>query len=430
MGGYKNLINNSNKKLSNKKFWNLIGMPFFEETEAQKVRFLHFNIKKLEEKFKDGEKFAIDELDYILDYSMHLNRNYGNLDHRRILNELDITKDYIDPLENKPIQIRDLYFECARALEVLGHGYEKLSQLREEQDFIEDAVVAMVESSKIYKAAAYFSAAAMHQKHKGKSLLPLSLELKSEEARLFSQSISAYNAEMKGNLIFSSKLYSGLSALSKRLFYLTQHEEIKKHQLRAQMHFDMGKSCILMVEISSDYGIDKPRVDNLKQKAQFYFKKAKDIWEEIINSIPNLSSEEINDVTDNISVCNDILKEIKIEELPYEKIKKIQDPEPIIIIPENLAPFVPKATVYLSKIVPKDLNIERFKKFKDKKVEKKTSYSEHEELESQKFGVNRTLLELKKMKMEGEIGLEEYTEQFEKYKKKLNEIETKIKNLK
>lgn len=405
-------------------------MPFFEQEEVQKIRFLHFTIKKLEEKLKNDEDFTIDELNNILSYTMILNKNYGNINHLRILNEMDITKEYIDPLENKPIQIRDLYFECARVLEVLGQGYEKLSQKREEEDFPEDAIIAMLESSKIYKASAYFSAASMHQNYKGISLLPLNLEIESEEARLFAQSISALNEEMKGNLIFASKLYAGLSTLSKRIFYLKEHDDIKKHQLRAQMHFDMGKACILVIEVASDYNIDKHRVDSLKQKAHFYFNKATEIWEEMINTIPNLKVEEIHSIKDNITVSNDILEEIKIEDLPYEKIKKIQDPEPIIIIPENLAPFVPKATIYLSKIVPKDLNITRFKKFKNKKIEKKTSYSELEKLESEKFGISRTILELKKMKKEGEISLEDYTEQYEKYKKKLNEIETKIKNLK
>lgn len=405
-------------------------MPFFEQEEVQKIRFLHFTIKKLEDKFKNEEVFTVDELNNILDYTMLLNKNYGNINHLRILNEMDITKEYIDPLESKPIQIRDLYYECARVLEVLGQGYERLSQKREEEDYPEDAIIAMLESSKIYKASAYFSAAAMHQNYKGKSLLPLNLEIKSEEARLFAQSISALNEEMKGNLIFASKLYAGLSALSKRIFYLKEHDEIKKHQLRAQMHFDMGKACTLVVEVASDYSIDEKRVDDLKQKACFYFNKAKEIWEEMINTIPNLKEEEIHSIKDNITVSDDIFKEIKIEDLPYEKIKKIQDPEPVIIIPENLAPFVPKATIYLSKIVPKDLNITRFKKFKNKRIEKKTSYSEQEKLESQKFGISRTILELKKMKKEGEIGLENYTELYEKYKNKLNEIEIKIKNLK
>jgi hypothetical protein len=405
-------------------------VPFFEQEVLQNIRYIHFNIKKLEEKLKSGEVFTVDDLNNVLNYTKLLNRSYGNIDHQRIINEMDITKEYIDPLELKPIQIKDIYFECARALEVLAQGYEKLSQIRDEENYIEDAIIAMHESSKIYKAAAYFSAAAMYQEYKGRSLLPINLELKSEEARMLSQSISAYHEEMKGNLIFASKLYAGLSALSKRIFYLKQHEEIKKYQLRAQMHFDMGKACFLMGEASSDYNLDKNRVNDLSQKAQFYFNKAKNIWDEMIKTIPTLSADEIESIKNNISIVTELLRNIKINEISYEQVKKIQDPDPIIIIPENLAPFVPKATIYLSKIVPKDLNIERFKRFKNKKVEKKTSYSEKEKLDSQKFGVSRTILELKKMKNENEISIEDYTKLYEKYKKKLNEIETKRKNLK
>ena len=405
-------------------------MPFFREEDMQKIRFLHFSIKKLEEKLKNNENFTIDELNNVLDYSKFLNLNYGKYSHSKIIEELDITREYIDSITDKSIQIEDLHFECARTLAVLARGYDMLSQIREEKEFYEDAIVAMYESSKMYKTAAYFSAAALNQKNKGETLYPLNLEVRSEEARLYAQSIAASNEELLGNLHLASKLYSGLGALAKRIFYLKQHEEIKKHQLRAQLHFDLGKACKLAVDSLEDIEQNEQKISKLKQKAKFYFTKAKDIWENMIKNIPDLSKGEIESIKLNLSVSDDILKNLKTKDLPYDKIKKIQDPEPIIIIPENLAPFVPKATIYLSRIIPKDLNVARFNKFKDKKVEKKTSYSELDRMESEKFAIQRTLLELKKMRRDKEINVEEYTEQYQKYTQKLSEIETKINNLK
>jgi len=405
-------------------------MPFFREEDMQKIRFLHFSIKKLEEKLKNNENFTIDELNNVLDYSKFLNLNYGKYSHSKIIEELDITREYIDSITDKSIQIEDLHFECARTLAVLARGYDMLSQIREEKEFYEDAIVAMYESSKMYKTAAYFSAAALNQKNKGETLYPLNLEVRSEEARLYAQSIAASNEELLGNLHLASKLYSGLGALAKRIFYLKQHEEIKKHQLRAQLHFDLGKACKLAVDSLEDIEQNEQKISKLKQKAKFYFTKAKDIWENMIKNIPDLSKGEIESIKLNLSVSDDILKNLKTKDLPYDKIKKIQDPEPIIIIPENLAPFVPKATIYLSRIIPKDLNVARFNKFKDKKVEKKTSYSELDKMESEKFAIQRTLLELKKMRRDKEINVEEYTEQYQKYTQKLSEIETKINNLK
>lgn len=405
-------------------------MPFFKEEEMQKIRFLHFSIKKLEEKIKNNEHFTIDDLNNVLEYSKMLNTNFGTYNHARIIDELDISKEYIDILANKTIPVVDLYFECARALMILGQGYDALAQRREEEEFIEDATIAMYESSKIYKTAAYFSAASINQRWRGEALQPLNLELKSEEARLFAQSLVAANEESQGNLRFAAKLYSGLSALSKRIFYLKQHDEIKKHQLRAQMHFDMGTACKMTVDAVDAEDESDPRLIRYKQKAFFYFSKAKEIWEGMVKNLSDLSKREVQNIKINLSVVNDILKELNMKEIPYEIIKKIQDPEPIIVIPENLAPFVPKATIFLSKIVPKDLNVSRFNKFKDKKIEKKTSYSDAELLESQKFGIERTLIELKKMRKDNDITVDEYTEQYEKYSQKLNEIVTKIENLK
>jgi len=227
-------------------------------------------------------------------------------------------------------------------------------------------------------------------------------------------------------------LYAGLSSLSKRLFYLKKHEEKKKQQLRAQFHFDMGKACQLKAKASlesSITNINKDKVRKLQQKANFYFLKSEEIWNEMISSVSDLSSEERNNIELNLSVVKDIMKEFTLEPLTYEDIKKIQDPEPIIIIPENLAPFVPKSTIYLTKFVPKDLNIKRFKSFQKKKIEQKIPYSKRERLMDKKAGIVRTINELKLLKENKEIDVEKFAELMEKYSTKLKMIETAVTKL-
>ena len=120
------------------------------------------------------------------------------------------------------------------------------------------------------------------------------------------------------------------------------------------------------------------------------------------------------------------MKEFTLEPLSYDDIKRIQDPEPIIIIPENLAPFVPKSTIYLTKFVPKDLNIKRFKSFQKKKIEQKIPYSKRERLMDKKAGIVRTINELKLLKEKKEIDVEKFAELMEKYSTKLKMIETAI----
>jgi hypothetical protein len=408
-------------------------MSFFDDEIMQRIRYLHFSIKKIEGNLeKKEEEISLDTLNLILEYTMILNVNYKNNNHKKIIKELDIKDIFRDPLENKDIEIFDIMFECARALWILARAYSYHSEKFEEMEEWDNSVISMVESSKIYKTAAYFSAAAALQDDKGKTLLPENLEFHSEEARTWAQSIAATREEQSGNLYFASKLYSGLSLLSKRLFYLKEHEEKKKQQIRAQFHYDMGRACNLKALASAESSltdINSEKIKKQKQKAQFYYNKAKEIWKEMRNNSTDLTEEEKESLDNNISIVDDYIKEIKEDELDYEQVKKIQDPEPIVIIPENLAPFVPKSTVYLTKYVPKDLNVKRFKTFQKKKLDQKIPYSRKEKLIDKKAGIVRTINELKQLKDSKEIPVEKFAELMEKYSVKLQMIDTAIEKL-
>ena len=407
---------------------------FFTEESLQRIRYLHFKIKKLEDALeKEEEHFSLDDLNLILEYTKILNINYQNHNQSEIIKKLDITPNYLDPLENnREIEIKDLMFECARVLLVLAKAYSQLSEKFEDEEDWENSVVAMSESGKIYKTAAYFSTAVVLQNDLGKSLDPEHLELNSEETRVLAQSIAALQEENKNNVYFASKLYAGLSSLSKRIFYLKKHDEKKRHQLRAQFHFDMGKACHLKAIASLESSIttiNKEKVQKLQQKANFYYKKAEEIWEDMYKDLPNLSEEEQDSIQLNLSIVKDLLKNNNVEPLDYEEIKRIQDPEPIVIIPENLAPFVPKNIVYLTKFVPKDLNIKRFKTFQKKKLEQKIPYSKREKLNDKKAGIVRTINELKSLRENNEIDIEKFAELMEKYSTKLKMIDTAIEKL-
>ncbi len=406
-------------------------MLFFEKETMQRIRFLHFSIKKLEEALiKDDEDFSLDDLNLVKEYTIILNVNYKTENHKKILQDLDITSSFSD--DNKEIEIFDLMFECARALWVLARAYSQLSENFEEEEDWENAIISMVEASKTYKTAAYFSIAAVNQYEKGEILSAEELELNSEEARILAQSIAATREENNNNIYFASKLYAGLSVMSKRLFYLKKHEEKKRQQIRAQFHYDMGRACHLkaLASIESSItGINKDKVKKLNQKAQFYYMKAKEIWDNMLNSLKDLSKDELDNIEINISVVKDYIKEIDSDILDYEEIKRIQDPEPVIVVPENLAPFVPKSTIYLTKFVPKDLNIKRFKNFQKKKLEKKIPYSKKEKLLDKKAGIIRTINELKLMNKNKEIDIEKFAELMEKYNIKLKMIDTAIEKL-
>ncbi len=193
----------------------------------------------------------------------------------------------------------------------------------------------------------------------------------------------------------------------------------------------MGKACYLKAKASLESSItliNKEKVSKLQQKALWYFIKAKDIWEEMISNL-SLSSKEKENIELNLSIVKENLKKSDVEQLDYEEIKKIQDPEPIIIIPENLAPFVPKSVIYLTKFVPKDLNIKRFKSYQKKKLEEKIPYSKKEKLIDQKAGIVRTISELKILQENNEIQVDKFAELMEKYSTKLKMIDSAIEKL-
>ncbi len=409
-------------------------MTFFTDEIMQRIRYLHYKIKKIEEALeKEEESFSLDDLNLVLEYTKILNINYQNEDQYKILKDLDITPNFLEPLDNnKEIQIRDLMFECARTLWVMARAYSHISEKFEDEEDWENAIIAMVECSKMYKTAAYFSAAAINQTELGETLSSENLELNSEESRILAQSVAALKEENSYNIYFASKLYAGLSSLSKRLFYLKKHEEKKKQQLRAQFHFDMGKACSLKAKASlesSITNINKDKVRKLQQKANFYYEKSKEIWNEMLQELSNLSSEEKSNIDGNLAIVTDILKENQMDTLDYDEIKRIQDPEPIIIIPENLAPFVPKSTIYLTKFVPKDLNIKRFKSFQKRKLEQKIPYSKRERLIDKKAGIIRTINELKLLKDNKEIEVEKFAELMEKYSTKMKMCDTALEKL-
>ena len=405
---------------------------YFNEEVMQRIRYLHFKIKKIEEAIeKDEEHFNLDDLNLILEYTKALNNNYQTKNHKEILKELDITSVFQDPVTNKEIEIQDLMFECARVLWVMARAYSQLSEKYEENGVWENAIIAMTECSKMYKTAAYFSAAVVNQRDLGITLYSENLELNSEESRILAQSIAALREETNNNIYFASKLYAGLSLLSKRLFYLKQHDEKKKQQIRAQFHYDMGKACNLKAKASfesSITNINKEKVLKLTQKALWYYVKAKDIWDEMLKTL-SLSTEEKESIELNLSIADENLNQNDVEPLDYEDIKKIQDPEPIIIIPENLAPFVPKNIIYLTKFVPKDLNIKRFKTYQRKKLEEKIPYSKKEKLIDQKAGVVRTINELKLLKENNEVDIDKFAELMEKFSTKLEMIDSAIEKL-
>ena len=408
---------------------------FFDVETIQKIRFLHLKIKKIEKQVFRGERgYSIRDLELFHEYITLLNINYKTKNQNLILRELDLTLSYYDPIDRVDINIYDIMFECARTLWVMALFCANLSEEYESEENWESAIVTMVECSKSYKAASYFSGASVNQKNIGSSLNPEYLEFKSEETRILAQSIAALKEEATNNFYLASKLYAGLSALSKRLYYLKPHDEKTGIKIQAQFSYDMGKSCHLIARAIKSSLIEKSRkaperVNQKLLKANYYYSIAEGLWEDLLQNIKDLTKNEKKDIEENLKIVNEIIMENDVEILDYESVKHIQDPEPIIIVPENLSGHIPKVVDFLRRYPYRDHSVKRLKRFRTIKFEEKITLNKKSELLNRKATLGRLINELKYLYDNNDIDIDKYMELLEKYKTKINDLNSAIETL-
>ena len=406
---------------------------FFPLETMQKIRFFHFKIKNLEVLLEKNEDFSFSELNNVIQYIKILNINYKTQSQIRIFKELEITPSFYDPIAKREIKIWDLIFECSRVLWIAARAYLYLSNRFEQENLMENAIVAMVECSKMYKTAAYFSAACTRQEDKGIALSVENLELNSEESRIFAQNLATFSEEARENFGMAANLSSGLSALTKRLTFLRRYEEKKENQLKAQYHYDMGRACHLkaksLLKESSESGNEEKR-ENMRKKSNYYYIKAEEIWESMLKSPIELTDLEKENIITNLSIVNENIIDNDVEIISEKEALKIQDPEPLIIVPENLAPFIPRTTNFLTQYKQVDLNFDAYKRYKNIISEVLINFNKIEELQNNKAGIGRTLKQLRVLYDNNDIDINSFTELFEKYSIKLETIEAAIQNLK
>jgi flagellar biosynthesis regulator FlaF len=281
----------------------------------------------------------------------------------------------------------------------------------------------------MYKAAAYFSVACTRQENKGTTLSAGDLELNSEESRILAQNLATMREEQRQNLTLASNLCAGLSVLTKRLYFLKKYDKVKEKHLKAQYQYDIGRACHLKAKsliLLSDDGENNEHIENLQKKANYYFYKSEETWEYMIENLKQLSNNEKENLKANLLIVNEHIIENDVEIINENEALKFQDPEPIIIVPENLAPFLPRTTNYLTQYKPRDLNFSAYRRYKDLLSEISVDYNKMEELQNKKAGIGRTLKQLKVLYDNNDIDVSEFTYLFEKYSTKLVTIENVI----
>jgi len=163
----------------------------------------------------------------------------------------------------------------------------------------------------------------------------------------------------------AASLSAGLSALTKRLAFLKRFDIVKENHFKAQYNYDLGRACHFKAKAllkSSPKGGNEKEIENLQKKANYYYIKAEEVWESMLNKTGKLKDPEKDNIRTNLSIVNENIIENDVELIDETEALEIQDPEPLIIIPENLAPFIPRTTNYLTKYKKGKLS------FKKKKI--------------------------------------------------------------
>jgi hypothetical protein len=170
-------------------------------------------------------------------------------------------------------------------------------------------------------------------------------------------------------------------------------------------------------------------IKKLHVKAYYYFSKAQEIWEKMLRNLDDLLDEEIKILKSNLSVVKKNIIETEVKNADYNETKAVQDYEPIIIIPENLALILPKSLTFLTKYPPKDVNVKRIKKFRDLTSNSYHSLNKKQELLNFKSGIGRTIRQIHFLYDNNDIEVDKYVELLEKYNIRQKMIDGEIANL-
>jgi len=421
----------SNEIKDHKKSSTTTSKTFFTEDVMQKIRFLHYKVKAIEELLqKRDSEIDINNLQLLHEYANFLNVNYKTQSQIKVLRELEISPRFYDPIEKREIQIWDLMLECARVYFILGKVYSLLSTFYETKNDFNGAISCMINCSKSFKTAAYFSAAQTRHEDIGTVLIPENLEIKSEETRIIAQNLAI--KKESDDLFLTSKMYSGLAALLNRLHFLKSYESIEEIQIRALISYYKGKACHLkakgMLISSNNMEIyDDIDVINLQKKANYYFLYCEEIWEKLLKNHHEIPEDQIEQLKNYLATVNEEIMENDVELIDSTMAEKIQDPEPFIAIPENLSFCMPKSTIFLTNY-PNTVMEKKSMEFVNS--EQASRSNDPKTLKNQKAGIGRTIQQVRILYENGDIDVNKFTELFEKYSTKIIEIEERLSQLK
>ena len=228
-------------------------------------------------------------------------------------------------------------------------------------------------------------------------------------------------------------MYSGLVALLKRFYYLKQHEPKKMQQLQALISYYMGKSCLMRARSLSNPSFNpqhSKEVQLFLQKANYYFFQAENIWEDLVTHSEELSDERRKQLISYLSLVNKEIIENDVPTIKNIDAKMIENPEPIVIIPENVSFIAPKSLMYLTRFPSTKLEQNELQELLKFNTDTKFRINEFESLRNEKAAIGRVIKQLQFLYDNRDIDITTFSELFEKYSKKDKIVEDAMQKIK
>ncbi|MHA1733736.1 MAG: hypothetical protein ACTSU5_17455 [Promethearchaeota archaeon] len=392
-------------------------MEKLEEPRGELAR-LRTSIRKIEDALRKGDDVSEGDLDPILEYTRYLNRPLGFGRIPNLLVEFKVPNKWVDLKGDLEVPIKDQNLEIARVLFLLGYAREREAEKYEVEGAVGDAVQALTHSARAYLTASIFSRVILQEERRLGSLDPESLEFRAENLRELAQSLLVSEAEGNGDWKMAARLSMGLSWINRRISFLARPKSAEAAHVEGLVYFDRANACKSMAEYYGKRGKKLER-ERLASSAAHFLQRAIEHWKGFLERSHDLAEDKIEMLRDDIEISRAELGRLGAErpfQIDEDLVGRIT---PHIPVPENRFLFFPKVLGGLVQVYDSYLRRkEGIRRLSKAKFPRKTL----EELKQDKFSLERTIVELRKLVREGSISADEFSNLSRKYMEELYSV--------
>lgn len=380
-------------------------------------------IEKIEERVRTKAEVPEEDLKLVYAYTKRLNLPVGTEEKELPFDFALIPEQWEDFEGNPAILIHDLNLEIARVLYVMGSAYEHKAEAREDEKAFQEAIQYYMQAARAFKTAALFSRVNLQAARNLGALNPVILDVKAENLRALGQSCAVLEAEEEGDWEMAARLSLGLSTINRRISYMLSPRSIKAVHTRGLAYFDQAMACKKFVQVERSRR-RKGDPELYSRLAGYFLHKAIRYWADYRDQLQQHKSpkpyiqEGLELFADDVAVATEELESLTVDEDPEFDEEAFSVISPVIAVPENQFSFFPKALGGVTRLYETTVKKHRIRP----PAQYKFTQLSVADLKREKFSLERTIVELRRLVNQGTISLDEFTEKTSQYMAELNDI--------